>query len=223
MRWFQTAAAQGSAVGMRAYGQVLLDGAGNTRADPAQGVAWIRRAAEAGDPYREVLEQATATHRDLGLMSRVSFAEARTYMHDVLLRDTDQMSMRHALEVRVPLLDHELAEHVMGLGDRVKTMGRSPKPLLVGSLGDALPRAIVNRPKQGFVLPFDDWMRGDLRGLCERHLGPDGLLRHGLFDAGAVRTLWSSFLDRQPNTTWSRLWTLVALNAWLEQTGVEAA
>jgi asparagine synthase (glutamine-hydrolysing) len=132
------------------------------------------------------------------------------------------MSMRHGLEVRVPLLDHRLVEYVMGLPDAVKQPGAVPKRLLVESLGVALPDACVNRPKRGFLLPFDLWMRGDLRAFCEHHLGSEGLAADRLFRAPAVERIWGSFLANDGRTTWSRAWTLVALSAWLEQTGVTA-
>jgi asparagine synthase (glutamine-hydrolysing) len=180
----------------------------------------VADAARWGDPYVTLLERAVERHSDVGLMSLVSYAESRTYMHDVLLRDTDQMSMRHGLEVRVPLLDHRLVEYVMGLPDAVKQAGDVPKRLLVESLGIPLPDECVNRPKRGFVLPFDLWMRGDLRPFCEHHLGPEGLAARVPFRAAAVEQLWRSFLANDGRTSWSRLWTLVALNAWLEQNGV---
>jgi asparagine synthase (glutamine-hydrolysing) len=154
-------------------------------------------------------------------MSLVSYAEARTYMHDVLLRDTDQMSMRHGLEVRVPFLDHELAAYVVGLPARAKS-GSGSKPLLASLLRSHVPDTVIDRPKQGFVLPFAIWMRGDLRALCERHLGPKGLAGRPEFRPEALASLWTTFLAGGRGTSWSRPWTLVALNAWLEQTGVHA-
>jgi asparagine synthase (glutamine-hydrolysing) len=161
--------------------------------------------------------------RDLDLMSLVSYAEARTYMHDVLLRDTDQMSMRHGLEVRVPLLDHKLVEYVMGLPDAVKQSREDrPKRLLLDSLGASLPDECVNRPKRGFVLPFDLWMRNDLRAFCEHHLGTDGLAGRAPFQAATIQSMWRSFVSNDGRTTWSRPWTLVALNSWLERSAVTA-
>ena len=173
-----------------------------------------------GDPYVSLLRE--ADHRTgAGLMSRVSYAEARSYMHDVLLRDTDQMSMCHGLEVRVPLLDHRLASYLMGLPDAAKLSPPDrPKSLLVDSLGTALPDACVNRPKRGFVLPFDVWMRGQLRDFCEARLGTRGLPSRGVVDGAAVAQIWDAFLRSDPQTSWSRVWTLVALDAWLEATGV---
>jgi asparagine synthase (glutamine-hydrolysing) len=181
-------------------------------------------AARFGDPYVTLLERAMASSSaDLDLMSLVSYAEARTYMHDVLLRDTDQMSMRHGLEVRVPLLDHKLVEYVMGLPDAVKQSTEDrPKRLLLESLGTTLPEECVNRPKRGFVLPFDLWMRNDLRAFCEHHLGADGLASRGPFQSETLQKMWHAFMANNGRTTWSRPWTLVALNAWLERSGVTA-
>ena len=175
-------------------------------------------AAGVADPYVALLEDAEARRGALGVSSLVSFAEARTYMHDVLLRDTDQMSMRHGLEVRVPLLDHCLVEYLMGLPDDVRAEGGGPKPLLVESVGGPLPPACL-APKRGFVLPFAEWMRGPLRAYCDARL-LDGLAGRGMTNAEAVRSLWRSFLAGERRTSWSRPWTLVALDAWLDETGV---
>jgi asparagine synthase (glutamine-hydrolysing) len=169
------------------------------------------------DPYETLLHEAAARAPRADTMALTSYAEARTYMHDVLLRDTDQMSMAHGLEVRVPLLDDRLVSYVMGLPEEIKTAGRTAKPLLVESLGAALPETCVTRPKQGFVLPFDRWMRSELRPFCEHHLGRAGLSGRGVVRAPAVDALWRAFLDRHHRTNWARPWTLVALNAWIEQ------
>jgi asparagine synthase (glutamine-hydrolysing) len=171
------------------------------------------------DPYVALLEQAVARHSQASSMSLVSYAEARTYMLDVLLRDTDQMSMAHALEVRVPLLDHALAEYVMGLSEPAKGPNGLPKRLLLEALGEDIPTS-VRRPKRGFVLPLDVWMRSDLRTFCEHHLGPDGLGHRSILNPEAVQSVWRSFIADDGTITWSRPWALVALNAWLDSTGV---
>jgi asparagine synthase (glutamine-hydrolysing) len=176
--------------------------------------------ADRSDPYEPVLAEAYAAAPHAGLFSRVSFAESRTYMHDVLLRDTDQMSMAHALEVRVPFLDHPLVEYVTGLADDRKEADGVPKRLLVDALADLLPPEVVHRPKQGFVLPFDPWMRGALRGLCEAHLGERGLAGRGVVRSAEVNRLWRSFLDGAADVSWSRLWVLVVLDDWLERHGL---
>jgi asparagine synthase (glutamine-hydrolysing) len=155
-----------------------------------------------------------------GLLSQVSYAEGRTYMHDVLLRDADQLAMAHALEVRVPLLDHKLVEWVMGVPDAHKRVNGTPKRLLVESLGGLLPREIVERPKQGFTLPFEPWMRGRMRAFCAERLGRLG--GRGVMKPVQIDKLWQSFLSGRVDVSWSRLWVLVVLEEWLSANGISA-
>jgi asparagine synthase (glutamine-hydrolysing) len=178
--------------------------------------ARVLQAIDPEDPYEQPLARAFEKAPAASVFAQISYAEARAYMHDVLLRDVDQMSMAHALEVRVPLLDHALVEHVMRLPDRIKVPRGTPKRLLVESLDGLLPDQIVRRPKQGFTLPFDTWMRGPLRAVCEQHLGDRGLGGRNLLEPVAVRRLWNSFLTGARDVSWTRLWTLVALDAWLD-------
>jgi asparagine synthase (glutamine-hydrolysing) len=184
--------------------------------------ALLESVADQDDPYERLLSSAVARTPAASNFAQISFAEARTYMHDVLLRDTDQMSMAHALEVRVPLLDHELVELVTALPDAHKQSDTTPKSLLVDSLDDLLPAEIVHRPKQGFTLPFDPWMRGPLRGFCEERLGDCGLSGRGLMNPEAVSGLWRAFVAGDRSVSWSRLWVLVVLDAWLERNGMQA-
>ena len=181
--------------------------------------AWSERLNGHGDPYVKLLRSAYRARPSSALLASISYAEGRTYMHDVLLRDTDQMSMAHALEVRVPLLDHVLVEYVMGLPDVYKRANGTPKPLLVNSLPGLLPEEIVHRPKHGFTLPFAAWMRGQLRAFCEERLGERGLGGRDIFQPDALRALWSAFLGGRSDASWSRLWVLVVLEEWLERNG----
>jgi asparagine synthase (glutamine-hydrolysing) len=171
------------------------------------------------DPYVPLLERAFQHRPGAGPLTAISFAEARTYMHDVLLRDTDQMSMAHSLEVRVPLLDHCLIEYLMRLPDGHKQPAGTPKRLLVESLNGLLPESIVRRPKQGFALPFDPWLRGPLRDFCADRLGPNGLSSRGILRPEAIHALWTAFLAHSPQVSWSRVWLLVVLESWLQQNG----
>ncbi len=182
--------------------------------------SWRELVAGMRDPYVELLEEKYSAASQAEMLSLISYAEGRTYMHDVLLRDTDQMSMAHALEVRVPLLDHKLVEYLMGLPDERKISNGTPKRLLVESLGRLLPDEIVHRPKRGFTLPFEPWMRGGMRAFCEERLSPERVGSRGFFRPERVRELWQSFMAGQANVSWSRLWILVVLEEWLEETGV---
>ena len=121
------------------------------------------------DVGAEACESAEAAQREklrlamcLDPVNRVSYLESRCYMLNTLLRDSDFMSMSQGLEVRVPLIDHHLAKAVLGLPGKWKLNG-TPKRLLVGALGGSLPDEIVRRPKRGFTLPFEHWMRQELR------------------------------------------------------------
>ncbi len=181
---------------------------------------WVREVEDVPDPYARLLQAAYASAPWAGVLTRISYAEARTYMHDVLLRDTDQMSMAHGLEVRVPLLDHKLVEYLMGVPDALKRPNGAPKRLLVESLGPLLPEAVVRRPKQGFTLPFDAWMRGALARFCEERLSPERLGRRGILRPDRVGRLWQAFLAGRRDVSWSRLWILVVLEEWLERNGV---
>jgi asparagine synthase (glutamine-hydrolysing) len=204
----------GSIASMFPVGRQLLSEEQRVELLTPAGVAAI---ADRSDPYVRLLTDAFAEAPESGVIARISFSEARTYMHDVLLRDTDQMSMAHSLEVRVPLLDHRLIEYVMSLPERVKQPGTTPKALLVNALDGLLPESIWNRPKQGFALPFDPWMKGPLRAFCEHRLGDAGLSGSGLFNVATIRAMWGGFLEGRKTVSWSRLWTLVVLGDWLER------
>lgn len=152
------------------------------------------------------------------LLTSVSIAEIGTYMQNVLLRDTDQMSMAHALEIRVPFLDYELVEYVTGLPDTYK-IPTTPKKLLVDALGDLLPSEIVNRPKMGFTLPWKNWLKSDFKHLCESNLKLLG--ENPCFNASELDQLWKRFLQDDPFITWSRIWYLVVLQNWISENKIE--
>ncbi|MFZ6050942.1 asparagine synthase (glutamine-hydrolyzing) [Halocola ammonii] len=155
---------------------------------------------------------------DMPYLSKISWAEMNTYMQNVLLRDSDQMSMAHALEVRVPFLDHNLVEYVMGIGDQQK-YPHTQKELLVDAMGDLLPREIVDRPKMGFVLPWENWMKDELREFCSSYL--EALGQRKEFNARAIDDLWKRFLSNDPKITWSRIWPLVVLSHWLDKNKID--
>ena len=147
------------------------------------------------------------------LISAISCMEIKTYLQNVLLRDTDQMSMAVSLEVREPFLDYRLAEFVLGVQDEYK-FPVTPKKLLVDSMGDLLPADIVNRPKMGFTLPWKHWLKNELREFCESNLA--SLDQKAILKNGAASILWKRFMSNDPLITWSRIWHLVVLNQWID-------
>jgi len=155
---------------------------------------------------------------NLPKLSRVSYAELVTYIQPVLLRDSDQMSMAHALELRVPFLDHELVGAVMAVPDKFKYPA-SPKKLLVESMGDLLPTEIVNRPKMGFSFPWDSWMRNELKDFCGDNLVMLG--KHEAFNGEAISKSWNAFLKNDPDVTWMKIWPMCVLQAWMIENGIK--
>jgi asparagine synthase (glutamine-hydrolysing) len=87
----------------------------------------------------------------------LSWLEVNFYMANQLLKDTDFMSMRHSIEVRVPFLDHLLVEYVSSLPVGLK-FGDKPKDLLISAMGADLPKEVWNRPKMGFAFPMHSWL-----------------------------------------------------------------
>lgn len=152
------------------------------------------------------------------ILSSVSLLEIQTYMQNVLLRDTDQMSMAVALEVRVPFLDHTLVEFVLGVKDDYK-YPTTPKKLLIDSLENLLPDNISNRSKMGFVLPWKNWLKEELRDFCEENIIQ--FAKRSFVNREAVISIWNRFLNNDPKITWSRIWHLVVLNNWLNTHHIE--
>ncbi|HND87836.1 MAG TPA: asparagine synthase (glutamine-hydrolyzing), partial [Saprospiraceae bacterium] len=167
--------------------------------------------AQQHDPVRRWLSENKATLLQMSLLSQFSVAEIGTYTQNVLLRDTDQMSMAHALEVREPFFDYRLVEYMLALPDALK-YPHTPKQLLTDALGALLPDSIVHRPKMGFALPWEQWLRRELRSFCHERLQRLGQ-RPG-FQSKAIDLFWQRFLAEKKSVTWSQVWILVALEEW---------
>ena len=147
------------------------------------------------------------------LLSQFSIAELLGYTQNVLLKDTDQFSMASALEVREPFFDYRLVEYVLRIPDSVK-YPKYPKSLLVESIYPMLPDEIVHRKKMGFVLPFDRWMRNELKDFCQNRI--DNLAARAIFDSDRLNSKWRDFQNGKNGVLWSHLWHLVVLTEWLE-------
>lgn len=154
----------------------------------------------------------------LPFLSKITVGEMTSYTQNILLKDTDQMSMASALEVRVPFFDHKLIEYVMHVPDRIKTPKYS-KSLLVESLGSRLPDEIVHRKKMGFSFPWDNWIRNELKSFCEEKI--QGISKREIFDGAYLKEYWNRFLKKDPQVKWINIWLLVVLENWLQTNGVE--
>ncbi len=145
--------------------------------------------------------------------SQISAWELRTYMTDVLLRDSDVMSMRHSLELRVPFVDRPLIEWLWGQPAAFRR-NHAPKQALFDALRDLLPPGLQRRPKRGFTLPFAQWMRRELRPFLEETFSTASVSRTALFAPAAVQARWNGFLHGADSREWSRVWSLAMLIAF---------
>ena len=161
------------------------------------------------------LQRAADEARRMESIGAVSWMEMRCYMANTLLRDTDSVSMARSLEVRVPLLDTPLVEFVCALPNEARGVRNRQKALLVDAVRDLLPEEIVTQRKRTFTLPWEQWLRGPLRGKLEASFGEIAApLREHLKNEG-VAQVWQVFLAGK--TTWSRPWAIFVLNEWCKK------
>ncbi len=144
----------------------------------------------------------------------ISAWELRTYMADVLLRDSDVFSMAHSLELRVPFVDRQLLEWLWPQREYFKYDARRAKRALADATADVVPAAIRNRRKQGFTLPFPLWMRQELRPFLDETFSTASLQACPWLEATEVQQAWADYKTGSDNRAWSRVWTLAVLIAF---------
>ena len=153
-------------------------------------------------------------------LSAISVMEQRLFLGERLLRDNDVASMASSLEQRVPLVDQVLFESVDRLPDQARHLPLGRKAILrrIGLRG--LDPALFERPKSGFVLPFDRWIRRGLKDAMDRTLrDPQAIAPAGL-EPAAVERLWRAFLDGAPGMYWSRVWSVYVFIRWCHRNRV---
>jgi asparagine synthase (glutamine-hydrolysing) len=122
--------------------------------------------------------------------------------------------MSASLETRVPLLDHEVVEFVWRVPMSQKVEGGRGKALLRRVLARHVPPALTERPKMGFGVPLDAWLRGPLRAWAEELLEPGRMRADGLLDSGAVRQMWGRHQAGQEDLQFA-LWPVLMFQAWI--------
>ena len=146
-------------------------------------------------------------------LRRMLFTDQRGYVQDDLLCKLDRTSMATSLEARVPLLDHKLVEFSWSLPDDVLVRGGKGKWILKRVLDGFLPRELFDRPKMGFSVPLERWLRGPLREWAEGLVSHDAVARVGLLAPGAVDRVWRDFLAGH-STHVLPIWAILHLQAW---------
>ena len=144
------------------------------------------------------------------LLDRMMLADQMTYLPDDLLAKVDRASMAVSLEVRAPLLDHKVVEFSWRLPQAMKVRGAVGKRILRDVLYRRVPRQLIERPKMGFSVPIDSWLRGPLRNWARDLLFSD---RSGSFDTTALPRAWNDLREGRPRAG-TAIWAAVMLQAW---------
>lgn len=152
-----------------------------------------------------------------GLLEQMLLHDQVLTLPDNMLVKVDRASMAVALEVRVPFLDHRIAELSWRMPERAKVRDGVGKWLVREVLARHVPRELWDRPKMGFDPPLSAWLRGPLHGWAHDLLSPERIRAQGLLQPGPIANALAQHDSRQRNNDYA-LWTILMLQAWLETT-----
>jgi asparagine synthase (glutamine-hydrolysing) len=165
-------------------------------------------------PERDEMGLKTAAkewfHREEWMMA----TDAVTYLPGDILVKVDRAAMSASLETRAPYLDARIVELAWRLPLSAKIQGRTGKRILRDILSRHVPRKLLERPKQGFAIPLDRWLRGDLREWAESLLCREQIAATDMFDPRKIEDLWSDHQSNKDNVGW-RLWAILMMQSWL--------
>jgi asparagine synthase (glutamine-hydrolysing) len=151
-----------------------------------------------------------------GVTERMMFLDMLLYLPEDILTKVDRASMAVGLESRAPFLDPRVVELAWSLPIEFKIHGGRGKRILRDLLATYVPPALTDRPKMGFGVPIDSWLRGPLRDWAEALLDSRRLAAEGFLDPPAVRLVWEQHLAGASNRQYP-LWAVLMFQAWLEK------
>jgi len=149
-------------------------------------------------------------------LNRSLFVDCESLLADQVLPFVDRLSMAHSVEVRPPFLDHRLVEYAATLPGAMKIRRGRVKSILKDAVADLLPDGVVDRPKEGFVMPINEWLLAKLKGFVLDTLSPPNLARHGLLDPAALAALLARYYAGDRSLA-SRIWNLVCFQMWWQR------
>lgn len=163
------------------------------------------------------LRAETAGRTDL---ASIAALEQRLFLGERLLRDADSTSMAASIEMRLPLVDQQLLETVAALPDQARFFPVRSKAMLRRAGLRGLDEALFDRPKAGFELPYDHWLRGKLGTEVAAVLHDGPLMESVGLSSEGVADLWQAFQAGSPGLYWTRIWCLYALAVWARRHGL---
>ena len=180
---------------------------------------WIKKLIinyKSSDPYSDFLNANHNNDEKFTAFGLTSYMELICYMSNVLLKDGDQMSMAHSLEIRAPFLNHKVIESLYNIDYNQKFKFGSSKLLLRNLFKDDFNKKFWNRPKQGFIMPWNHWMRNELKPFCESLF--EKSIEQNLFNSSGLHELRDAFYKNK--ISWSRYWLVLSLTNWLHNNKV---
>ncbi len=151
----------------------------------------------------------------LNIQQQMMALDSITYLPDDILVKVDRASMASSLETRVPFLDHKLIEYVNKIPHSLKFRNGQGKWILRQILSKYVPKNLTDRPKMGFGVPIDEWLRGPLKDWAEHLLSEKKLEQEGYFNKKSIRIKWEQHLSGKKNWQFD-LWDILMFQAWLE-------
>ncbi len=167
---------------------------------------------------RTLLTDFEPTLEGLDVQQKMMVLDFLTYLPNDILVKIDRAAMASSLETRVPFLDHKLIEFAWKIPQYLKYRDGKGKWILRKILNKYVPKTLTDRPKMGFAVPIDTWLRGPLKDWAENLLSQKRLQQEGYFNSKLIRDKWSDHLSEKRNWQ-SDLWDILMFQAWIDENG----